>query len=299
MTESTALRALGILRGEPLVRLMGRLREGDETLADDLHEMERAASLLALAAPPTAPPADLKRRVVSRAAAEGYYFLPERASEWEPATVRVASSGAAGTVSLTRVAIPGAYVRRLFIHARESQEARLVRLMPSAPASAIAQLTGSGFYVLSGDLHLDGERLEIGDWYGASGEPPTGRTEWGCVLFTVLAGVATRGRSRARTIVRASEGVWAEAAPGVAVKGLGEDAEHGLRASLVRMEPGAGWPAHRHEGVEQVFVVRGDWRCLGTTLRPGDYHRAGAGTEHETTTSTNGCKLIVVRHSVE
>jgi len=298
MTESTALRALGILRGEPLVRLMGRLRQGDVALEDDLHEMEHAASLLALAAPPVDPPAILKRRVLSRAASEGYYFLPERLSEWEPAMTRVSSGGAMGAVA-AGAAISGAWVRRLFIHARESHEARLVRLMPSAPAAALAQLTGAGFYVLSGDLHVDGERLDMGDWYGANGEPPSGRTDMGCVLFTVLSGAASRGRSRARTIVRAADGAWTEEAPGVASKRLGEDAEHGLRASLVRMEPGAGWPAHRHEGAEELFVVRGDWRCLGTTLRPGDYHRAGSGTEHETTTSAHGCKLIVVRHTVE
>jgi len=281
MIEATALRALGILGGEPLVRLMGRLREGDEALEDDLREMERAASLLALAAPPAEPPAELERRVLSRVAAEGYYFLHERESEWEPSKV------------------PGAWLRRLFIHARESRETRLVRLTASAPASAIADLAGCGFYLLSGDLHVDGERLEIGDYYHASGEAPTGRTDLGCVLFTVLAGGPSRGKSRSRSVVRASEGTWKEVGPGVTTKRLGEDSERGFRTFLLRIEPGASWESHRHEGTEELFLVRGDWRCLGTNLHPGDYHRAGPGTEHETTTSTAGCKLIVVSHSLE
>lgn len=281
MIEATALRALGILGGEPLVRLMGRLRDGDEALEEDLREMERAASLLALAAPATAPPADLRRRVLSRVAAEGYYSLHERESEWEPSKA------------------PGAWLRRLFIHARESRETRLVRLTPAAPAAAVAELTGCGFYLLSGDLHVDGERLEIGDYYYAAGESHTGRTEQGCVLFTVLAGAAPRGRSRARSVVRASEGEWREIGPGVTTKRLGEDPERGLRMSLLKIEPGARWESHRHEGAEELFLVRGDWRCLGTNLHPGDYHRAGPGTEHEATTSAAGCKLIVVSHAQE
>jgi quercetin dioxygenase-like cupin family protein len=281
MIEATALRALGILGGEPLVRLMGRLREGDEALEEDLREMERAASLLALAAPAAEPPADLKRRVLSRVAADGYYFLHERESEWEPSKA------------------PGAWLRRLFIYARESRETRLVRVTPAASASAVAELAGCGFYLLSGDLHADGERLEIGDYYHAAGEAPTGRTEHGCVLFTVLAGAASRGKSRSRTIVRAAEGEWLERGPGITTKRLGEDPERGLRMSLLRLEPGASWEAHRHEGAEELFLVRGDWRCLGTNLHPGDYHRAGPGTEHEATTSAAGCKLIVVSHSLE
>lgn len=280
MINATALRALGILGGEPLVRLMGRLRDGDAALEDDLREMERAASLLALTAPPAEAPADLKRRVLSRVTADGYYFLSERESEWEPGK------------------LPGVSLRRLYIDSRTGREARLVRLTPSAPAAAVAEAAGASFYVLSGDLHVDGERLEIGDWFAAAGEPPTGRTDTGCVLFTVLTGAASRPKGRTRTIVRAAEGDWRGLGDGVTTKALGEDPERGLRVSLLRMEPGASWASHRHEGAEELFVVRGDWRCLGTNLHPGDYHRAGPGTEHETTTSSAGSKLIVVSHSL-
>lgn len=281
MIEATALRALGILGGEQLVRLMGRLREGDAALEDDLRDMERAASMLALSAPPVQPPAELKRRVLSRVAADGYYHLRERESEWEPS------------------AVPGTYLRRLFIDSREGRETRLIRIMPSAPATAIAELAGSAFYVLSGDIQVDGERLELGDYYFAPNGPSTGRTDMGCVLFTSMTSGAARGKTRSRVVVRAYEGTWREESPGVAIKELGDDPERGLRTRLLRMEPGASWASHRHEGAEELFVVRGDWRCLGTTLRPGDYHRAGSGTEHEATVSGYGCKMIVVNRSQE
>ena len=289
MIEATALRALGILGGESLVRLMGRLRDGDPALEDDLREMERAAAMLALTASPADPPAELKRRVLSRVAADGYYYLRERDSDWEPAPAAIPGGAPAS--------IAGAWLRRLFIDAREGHETRLVRLVPSAPVTALAELAGAGFYMISGDLHVDGERLEIGDYYFASAAASTGKTETGCVLFTAMTSGAPRGRGRARTLVRAAGGEWRSLGEGVSTKFLGEDPERGLRTSLLRLEPGARWESHRHEGAEEMFVVRGDWRCLGTNLRPGDYHRAGPGTEHEATTSAMGCKLIVVSRS--
>jgi quercetin dioxygenase-like cupin family protein len=278
MTEATALRALGILGGEPLVRLMSRIREGDAALEDDLLEMERTAATLALTLHPVSPPPELLLRVISRASSEGYYFHHERDSEWEP-TVH-----------------PGSYVRRLYIDSRGSRETRLVRLTAASPPGALAALAGASFYVIAGDLHVDGVKLEARDHFSTGGTSPTGRTDQGCVLFTVRGAAATRGLSRTREVVRDEESDWVDAAPGVTSRMLGEDAERGLSLSILRMDPGTTWPAHHHDGAEEVFLVRGDWRCLGTNLHPGDYHRAGANTEHEDTTSAAGCKLIVVRH---
>ena len=51
--NATALRALGILGGEQLVRLMTRIREGDDALEDDLFQMERAASSFPVPEPMT------------------------------------------------------------------------------------------------------------------------------------------------------------------------------------------------------------------------------------------------------
>ncbi len=279
--NATALRALGILGGEQLVRLMTRIREGDDALEDDLFQMERAASSLAMAAPPALPPTDLKRRVLSRVAADGYYFLHERDSEWEP----------------TEYA--GAYVRQLFIDTRGQSETRLVRLSSGTPPGALAELAGADFYLISGDLHVDGASLEFGDYFHAGASALTGKSGQGCVLFTVVTGGsrAPRGASRSRVTVRPSEGEWAEeGGPGVTTKALGSDPDGGIEMRLVRMEPGASWKSHLHDGPEEVFVIRGSWRCLGTNLHPGDFHRAGVGTEHETTSSAPGCKLIIVKH---
>jgi hypothetical protein len=281
MMNATALRALGILGGERLVLLMNRIREGDAALEEDLFQMERATNALAMAAPPAQPPADLKRRVLSRVAIDGYYFLHERESEWEPTPYA------------------GAYVRQLFIDTRGRTETRLVRLSAGTPPVALAELAGADFYLISGDLHVDGASLEFGDYFHAGASALTGKSGQGCVLFTVLtAGSRSpRGTSRSRVTVRPLEGEWVEeSGPGVTTKLLGSDPDRGIEMRLVRMEPGARWKSHRRDSPEEVFVIRGSWRCLGTNLHPGDFHRAGVGIEHETSSSVPGCKLIVVRH---
>ena len=291
MNEASALRALGILGGEQLVRLMNRLREGDATVEEDLRSMERAAGMLALTAPAADTPAELKRRVLSRIAADGYYFVRERESDWEP------------------VSASGAYVRRLYVDARASRETRIVRLLPSAPSDALSALAGPGFYVVSGEVQVEGTRLEIGDFFSATGPAPLGRTDQGCVLYSVGAPLLERtnghngngsGRGNGngasasrRTIVRAAEGTWIDAGGGTHTKALIRDAARGVELSLVRMERGATWNAHHHDGAEEVFLLRGDWQCLGRNLHPGDYHRAGGGTDHAATTSREGCKMVV------
>jgi anti-sigma factor ChrR (cupin superfamily) len=49
---------------------------------------------------------------------------------------------------------------------------------------------------------------------------------------------------------------------------------------LIRMDPGCGYPAHRHLGTEDVLVLQGGYRDdLGEHLA-GSYLRYGAGSVH-------------------
>ena len=51
-------------------------------------------------------------------------------------------------------------------------------------------------------------------------------------------------------------------------------------AVLIEMEPGRGYPAHRHRGVEEVLVLRGGYRDEGGEYHSGDYVRYEAGSRH-------------------
>src|ERR1051326_5399026 len=56
-------------------------------------------------------------------------------------------------------------------------------------------------------------------------------------------------------VVRAMEGKWKAWAPGILVKRLFVDRITGAVAQLVKVEPGAMYPAHRHRGLEHVYVI--------------------------------------------
>jgi anti-sigma factor ChrR (cupin superfamily) len=93
--------------------------------------------------------------------------------------------------------------------------------------------------------------------------------------------------------IRATEGKWIKAQEGVYCKSLYIDAG-GMATSLVKMMPGTALTAHKHDGVEQFFILEGDCNVCGEVLGPGDYHRAPAGTIHETTYTVNGTMFLLV-----
>ena len=94
--------------------------------------------------------------------------------------------------------------------------------------------------------------------------------------------------------VLASEGEWQELQNGVLLKRLYFDKTTGIATSLVRMPPGAALPIHQHLGVEQFYVIEGDCTVAGQNLGAGDYHRAEAGTIHETTYTVGGTLLLLI-----
>jgi len=51
-------------------------------------------------------------------------------------------------------------------------------------------------------------------------------------------------------------------------------------AVLIRMEPGRGYPPHRHVGVEEVLVLRGGYRDAFGTFEASSYVRYEAGSTH-------------------
>lgn len=94
--------------------------------------------------------------------------------------------------------------------------------------------------------------------------------------------------------IRANDGEWINPQEGVFCKSLYVDKASGMATSLVRMMPGTSLTAHIHEGVEQFFILEGDCSVCGEVLGPGDYHRAPAGTIHESTYTVNGTMFLLV-----
>lgn len=99
------------------------------------------------------------------------------------------------------------------------------------------------------------------------------------------------------TFVRSNEGEWNEAAKGVMVKQLFFDAEKHYTTVLVKMEPGATFPDHRHSEAEECFVVSGQIEMGGQTFYSGDYIRADVDSIHHGIVSDKGCVLLVMASS--
>lgn len=94
--------------------------------------------------------------------------------------------------------------------------------------------------------------------------------------------------------ILAAEGRWRELREGVLLKKLHVDKATGIATSLVRMLPGTALPVHQHIGVEQFFVIEGDCHVAGQKLSQGDYHRAEAGSIHESTYTVDGTLFLLI-----
>lgn len=111
----------------------------------------------------------------------------------------------------------------------------------------------------------------------------------------LLEAIAPAPAVRAEWVLqRASEGVWQPTAyAGVSVRMLFVDQARRQYTALVRMAPGATYPAHPHPGPEECLVLEGDVRAGGLVLRAWDYQRAPAGSRHELQSTEQGCLLLV------
>jgi anti-sigma factor ChrR (cupin superfamily) len=94
--------------------------------------------------------------------------------------------------------------------------------------------------------------------------------------------------------IRANQGEWSELMPGITIKQLHVDDRTGIATSLVRMRAGASLPRHRHDGIEQVFVLEGDCNINDERLGPGDFHFAEPGSIHDSTYTTTGTLFLLV-----
>lgn len=81
---------------------------------------------------------------------------------------------------------------------------------------------------------------------------------------------------------------------GVWVKALRVDPAAGRAPTiLLRFDPGASYPAHRHPAGEELFVLEGSVRVGSEDLRVGDYLCTAPGQAHAVH-SEGGCILLAV-----
>ncbi len=92
--------------------------------------------------------------------------------------------------------------------------------------------------------------------------------------------------------IAGAEGDWQPFLEGVAIKVLREEA--GVLSYLLRLEPGAELPAHRHPQDEECVVLEGRLRVGSSVeLGPGGYHLAHGGSLHARITTETGATIFL------
>jgi anti-sigma factor ChrR (cupin superfamily) len=107
--------------------------------------------------------------------------------------------------------------------------------------------------------------------------------------------VLAAARTPARYTVWAADAAWIDTGlPGIRARVLAVDKVRSLVTLVIRAEAGAVYPAHKHHGPEECFVISGSVVIDGRVLRAGDFHHADEDSDHGEITTTEGAEVLVV-----
>lgn len=95
-------------------------------------------------------------------------------------------------------------------------------------------------------------------------------------------------------IARSEAMEWQPAGVGIWTKPLFVDPNRQYATSLVRMDKGIHYPAHRHEDVEELYLLAGDLLVEGHSMGAGDYCRAEPDSIHHESSTVGGCLFMLM-----
>jgi anti-sigma factor ChrR (cupin superfamily) len=87
---------------------------------------------------------------------------------------------------------------------------------------------------------------------------------------------------------------WEQVATGIACKLLATDAERQRVSMLVRLAPGASYPAHTHASLEELHLLDGELWVDERKLVPGDCCYGLPGASDDRVWSEPGCTCVLV-----
>jgi anti-sigma factor ChrR (cupin superfamily) len=137
-------------------------------------------------------------------------------------------------------------------------------------------------------------RAEVAQLYDAAVEI-TSTTTGEAPSRDVRAALLARITTSSNHTVKASDGDWIQTpVPGVRMKILAIDRARDRVTMVLRGEPGATYPAHRHSGPEECYVIRGSLYIEGQLLRAGDFHHADGESDHAPLHTDEGVEVLLV-----
>jgi len=274
LSDRLAAYSLGLPDADPDGALASHLAAGCERCAAEARDFRETAALLAFGIEPVEPPAELRQRILDRTRGDSFAFVLAGEGEWRDDE--------------------GIETKVLY----QTQQGLLTALLSLRTGSWLSQAYRPGhlgYVILRGELDGEGLRLGAGDFIPAASKSPDRRMA--VVMDTVL--LAVSGSPEAEPLdspraVRSGKAAWNPMEPGTLALPLAGSAAEGVEVSLLRTEPGAAIARHRHEWVEELCLISGDFRCQGIELGPEDYHRASPGTTHDVTATVGGCTIAYI-----
>jgi len=194
---------------------------------------------------------------------------------------------------------PGITFKILWQDPATKRRAQLTRFAPGAQLPLHRHVGDELIFVIEGAASDESGTVTAGNvGYRPNGCVHTVTSKHGATVLAVLTGdielVTARGNAPASQIFTLSDVPWVDARPGVRQKRFWEDKATERRALLVRFEPGATLPAHRHVGDELIFLIEGANSDESGVVATGQMNYRPNGCEHTVTTQHGATVLAVV-----
>lgn len=310
MLAWATLYALGALPPEDTVAFEAHVRDGCVACQLEVNRSTAVVGHLGYAAAPVRPRPQVRDRLLAR-------IQQGITTEAAPDSLNAEPSSSAPMGTVVRAGdgvwqaadMSGVLLKPLF---RDQQTGRLTALVlmergiryPPHRHTDTEEL-----YLLTGDLIVEGQVLQAGDYCAAIAGTIHGRTSsaGGCTFILVTSEVEklpdrqdTVGSPSGLVFVRNAEGTWKDGpTAGVAIKRIFSDPARHTMTALIQMRAGARLPRHRHVTAEQFYMLEGDGHVEGHVLHPGDYYQAAAGSVHEVTHTEHGCVFLLIASRAE
>jgi anti-sigma factor ChrR (cupin superfamily) len=194
--------------------------------------------------------------------------------------------------------------KNLWSEAASKRRVQLTRFEPGAILPMHRHLGDEFLYVIEGSISDEsGTTAAGGAGYRPNGCVHTVTSKTGATVFAIISGGieaagAIGDAPRSQTFMLSDIG-WTDAIPGVRQKPIWSDKQTKRRAVLVRFEPEAKLPRHRHVGNELIFVIEGSVADESGEVLTGDMNYRPDGCEHSVSSRNGATVLALVTGSVE
>jgi anti-sigma factor ChrR (cupin superfamily) len=194
---------------------------------------------------------------------------------------------------------PGVRTKALWEDPETKRRAIMNRFDPAVQLPRHRHLGDELVFVIEGAIADEFGTLTAGNvGYRPDGCVHSVASKNGATVFAIITGgiepTSEAGGALPSQIVALSELPWIETRPGVRQKRIWEDKVNERRALLVRFEPGATLPPHRHVGDELIFIVEGANADESGPVTAGNINYRPKGCVHTVTTKNGATVLAVV-----